>query len=428
MSSPAPGARRAQNVDYDQPGVVRLKRGAVIGLISATAVAAIWAAGATSFIFLRDDLSARLIARQIENQYAYEERIATLKAHVDRLASRQMIDQDSVESRVAELMSRQAQLETRNALVASLAQTVEPNMTQARKTLPDARPAIGAKDGPALPTPVMSFAPASPRPLPVFDEPLRGSTAARPPQDQPRETGEPLKRRVSSLGQSLTAMERQQMATLNAIEAQSRDRASRLRSLMSEVGLDPDRFAQTSDQHGAGVGGPLVPIDETGGDFESALARARSLAQTAQRLTKASKSLPLRHPLGRPADITSSFGVRNDPFTRGYAMHTGVDFRAEHGAPVMATGAGVVVKAEYSGGYGNMVEIEHGNGLVTRFAHMSAILVNEGQRVEPGTVVGRVGSTGRSTGSHLHYETRVSGDATDPTRFMRVGSRHRDLF
>ena len=102
-------------------------------------------------------------------------------------------------------------------------------------------------------------------------------------------------------------------------------------------------------------------------------------------------------------------------------MHSGIDFREEYGAPVHATAAGKVVTAGPQGGYGNMVEIDHGNGLSTRYGHMSAILVSEGQWVEAGGVVGRLGSTGRSTGPHLHYETRVNDEAVDPIRFLRAG-------
>src|ERR671917_1062687 len=94
------------------------------------------------------------------------------------------------------------------------------------------------------------------------------------------------------------------------------------------------------------------------------------------------------------ADLTSAFGYRIDPFTRGPAMHTGLDFRAEPGAPVRATGAGQVVSAEYAGGYGNMVEIDHGNGVATRYAHLSSIAVSPGQTIAAGAVIGRAGSTG----------------------------------
>ena len=102
-------------------------------------------------------------------------------------------------------------------------------------------------------------------------------------------------------------------------------------------------------------------------------------------------------------------------------MHAGIDFREESGAPVRATANGVVDEAGWAGGYGNMVEIAHGNGLATRYGHMSEILVTNGEKVVIGQIIGRVGTTGRSTGPHLHYETRINGQAVDPMRFLRVG-------
>jgi murein DD-endopeptidase MepM/ murein hydrolase activator NlpD len=122
-------------------------------------------------------------------------------------------------------------------------------------------------------------------------------------------------------------------------------------------------------------------------------------------------------------DLSSGFGVRMDPFLRAPAMHTGLDFRANHGDPVRATATGKVVTAAWSGGYGKMVEIDHGNGLSTRYGHLSAIDVEEGQSVRIGQTLGRVGSTGRSTGPHLHYETRIEGEAVDPQKFLRAALR-----
>jgi len=104
-------------------------------------------------------------------------------------------------------------------------------------------------------------------------------------------------------------------------------------------------------------------------------------------------------------------------------MHTGLDFRAQTGDPVRATANGKVVSSGWSGGYGRMVEIDHGNGLSTRYGHLSAIDVSEGQGVRVGQVIAKVGSTGRSTGPHLHYETRIDGDAVDPQKFLRAAIR-----
>ena len=133
--------------------------------------------------------------------------------------------------------------------------------------------------------------------------------------------------------------------------------------------------------------------------------------------------LPLRRPVAGAAIVTSGYGPRIDPFLGRPALHTGLDFRAPYGQKVLATAPGRVVAAGYVGSYGNMVEVDHGDGYATRYAHLSAVSVREGDDVTAGTPLGRLGSTGRSTGPHLHYETRVNGEPEDPTRWLAAGAR-----
>ena len=121
--------------------------------------------------------------------------------------------------------------------------------------------------------------------------------------------------------------------------------------------------------------------------------------------------------------MTSPFGVRTDPFFGRPAMHSGIDLRGEIGEPVHATADGRVTRAGRDGGYGNMIEINHGHGLSTRYGHLSKIEVKVGQRVTIGQVIGLIGSTGRSTGPHLHYETRINGEPVNPQKFLRAGLR-----
>ena len=115
--------------------------------------------------------------------------------------------------------------------------------------------------------------------------------------------------------------------------------------------------------------------------------------------------------------MSSGFGMRMDPFLRSPAMHTGLDMRGDTGDPVRVTANGTVTIAGDNGGYGKMVEVDHGNGFATRYAHLSAIDVKVGQAVKIGQIIGKIGSTGRSTGPHLHYETRVDGEAVDPQKY-----------
>jgi murein DD-endopeptidase MepM/ murein hydrolase activator NlpD len=131
----------------------------------------------------------------------------------------------------------------------------------------------------------------------------------------------------------------------------------------------------------------------------------------------------VRKPIEGEIDLQSGFGVRIDPFLGTPAMHTGLDLHAETGDPVRATADGTVVAAGWSGGYGRVVDVDHHNGLSTRYAHLSSIEVRVGQSVKSGQIVGKVGSTGRSTGPHLHYETRLKGEPVDPQKFLRAGER-----
>ena len=119
--------------------------------------------------------------------------------------------------------------------------------------------------------------------------------------------------------------------------------------------------------------------------------------------------------------FTSAFGVRSDPFAGSAAMHAGIDLASRTGTPIYATADGIVDRAEWFGGYGNMVEIDHGKGIATRYGHMSRIAARSGMPVKRGDLIGYVGSTGRSTGSHLHYEVRIDGRAVNPMPFLQSG-------
>ena len=143
----------------------------------------------------------------------------------------------------------------------------------------------------------------------------------------------------------------------------------------------------------------------------------------ADRLSNTLVTVPVRKPVTGEIDLSSPFGVRMDPFVHEAAMHTGLDFRGDIGEPIHATAAGTVTIAGWTGGYGKMVEIDHGNGLATRFGHLSEIDVNVGEKIRIGEVVGKLGSTGRSTGPHLHYETRINGEPVNPQKFLDAGDK-----
>jgi murein DD-endopeptidase MepM/ murein hydrolase activator NlpD len=134
------------------------------------------------------------------------------------------------------------------------------------------------------------------------------------------------------------------------------------------------------------------------------------------------KMIPTMMPVRAPYNA-SAFGRRIDPFNGQWAMHDGIDFIAEYGSPIVAAAAGVVVFSGFHPQYGYMVDIDHGNDLVTRYAHCSKLLVREGDLVQRGRKIGEVGSTGRSTGPHLHFEVRFRGAAQNPSKFLVSNSQ-----
>lgn len=427
-----------------------LRPAVLYGLFAAfPAVAAVYL-GATAFLFFRDDVIAGLMARQARQQYAYEDRLAAMRVQLDRVTSRQLLDQDSFEGKVQHLIAREAQLETRTAIVAALGDRIGAP-SEATAAIASQTTAIGKaapktaeaprKNAPAAGGPApTAYAPA-PQPMDVgplnSDKPrpdgfelrtngadgvLRSSAldqSSRRALADAADADVPTPARLEMLAASLDRIERRQVTVLASLAGPAMRKAETLKAAIAETGLSPDRIAAPK---GAAVGGPFIPakIDPNGSPFEKQLSHVQGAFATLDRLHRALPYLPVRKPLPGAPDVTSNFGYRVDPFLGRAALHSGMDMRAETGTPARATAAGTVVTAAPSGGYGNLVEIDHGNGLSTRYGHLSAILVSEGQTVTVGQTIGRVGSTGRSTGPHLHYEVRIDDEATDPGRFVKA--------
>jgi murein DD-endopeptidase MepM/ murein hydrolase activator NlpD len=294
----------------------------------ALVVTAVWLIATGTYFAFRDDGLTRLIAGQTELQITYEDRIAELRAPVDRIMSQNFLER--VEQRVNALQQRQARISL-----------------------------------------------------------------------------------------SLDKVEQKQAATLTDLEERIDTRARQMHSVLAELGINAGRAAAAE-----ATGGPFVPVtppQSAASAFETQLYRINVARAQIDRYRQTLVAVPVRKPLIGEIVVTSPFGMRMHPLLGRLAIHTGMDLRGDVGVPVTATATGKVTIAGRAGGYGNMVEISHGNGLATRFCHLSAISVKIGQLVRIGEIVGKIGSTGRSTGPHLHYETRVKGEAVDPQKFLHAG-------
>ncbi|MGZ8997542.1 MAG: M23 family metallopeptidase [Allosphingosinicella sp.] len=178
---------------------------------------------------------------------------------------------------------------------------------------------------------------------------------------------------------------------------------------LRQLGLSPDRFH--------GVGGPLEDVPS---DADPRFRELFASWTRTEQLEQAVVAIPSARPIHTDVNFTSGFGVRSDPFRGRAAMHGGIDLAGAIGTPIFATADGIVGRAGWNdGGYGNLVEINHGEGIQTRYGHLSRISATPGSRVRRGELIGYMGSTGRSTGSHLHYEVRIDGRAVNPIPFMQ---------
>ncbi len=217
---------------------------------------------------------------------------------------------------------------------------------------------------------------------------------------------------------SLETMEQDQLDHIQTLAGNAALRLAGLQGVFNETGLDMETEA---------IGGPFVE-PQTNDPFDASLTRLDGALARLDELSDLASKMPFANPVpDRP--ISSGFGNRVDPFFKRLALHAGIDFKTPVGAPVRSTGQGIVSQAGYAGGYGNRVEIDHGGGIFSRYGHLSSLLVNMGDTVDVGTIIGLSGSTGRSTGPHLHYELRRDGIAIDPMDFLNAGvklAKYRD--
>ncbi len=408
----------------------------VIATVLLAALFFAWFIVASFYLVMRDEFVASYFAGQRRDVHAYESRILELRSRIDRITARQLLNQDTIEDRVSTLVARQAEIEARQIMVSELATKAETTGISLPSTF------VVAPDAPAVTgSSALSFAPVKgkPQPLPPTSPQRLGmmAPAVTPPgAAMPRG---PMESVVAEIERRSASLEQAQKSYVAHLGEAAEKEIARSKNAVAALGIDPGRFGKRTfevaplttipsfdeftlrDVSGqTAMGGPLLPVVTGPDTFDITINRVEVTVENAVKARAIFRSLPIGRPISEKHELSSGFGTRLDPFTRSLAQHSGLDFRAPSGTSIKAVAPGKVIEAGYNGGYGRMVEIDHGHGITTRYAHMSSIAVSEGQRVEKGTVIGQVGSTGRSTGPHLHYEVRIDEDATDPMRFVKA--------
>lgn len=384
------------------------------GFLSASVLAA--ALGTGGYLYFQDELLVAAAARQESVERDYEVRIAALRNRIDRVTSQQLVEQDRMAEEVEKLLAHQADLSARSGRLDALLRRAGSDFSTAyAPPLPTPRPDPDAKRQAKAETALEAIAMVAgsetARPGPHNVVSAYAPTVAAPAEKKPAII-------VGEIRASLDAMESDQLSRMQRLADSVEEKAMSIDDRLRDIGLPAAA---------APMGGPYIPESSGSHDnFDQSLGRL----DAALGWLDAARERAIRMPLAHPASgktVTSHFGSRRDPFLKRAAFHSGMDFRVKRGETVRTTGSGTVISAGRAGGYGNMVEIDHGDGVTTRYAHLSRIDVSKGQILMRGEAVGAAGSTGRSTGPHLHYEVRRDGRPIDPAPFLDAGREIKPL-
>ena len=405
-----------------------------VALCAATLFVA-WTILATA-ILMMDNIGAGSSREQTQRQQAvYEERLNRMSTDRDRHAEETLRAQERFNlalRQVAQMQGRLLASEDRRRELETGIDVIQKTLRRTIKERDDARATVAS--------------------LTLADAQTGAST--RGAEGKAKDTEATLSYLTDALGAA--AVERDAMASdveqadqrLSAAEADKRALQRRtdeiftkleealtvsvepLDKMFRQAGLSPDDLLSTVRKGYSGQGGPLAPLtlSTSGQSGSPEETRANALLSGLDRMNMyriAAFKAPFSMPVDTAVRYTSGFGGRNDPFGRGHRKHEGQDLAGAYGAPILATGDGVVTYAGWESGYGRLIKIKHAFGLETRYAHLSQIRVNVGDRVSRGDRIGDMGNSGRSTGTHLHYEIRVDGTAINPMTFIKAA---RDVF
>jgi len=237
--------------------------------------------------------------------------------------------------------------------------------------------------------------------------------------------GSHMRRQIKQLGTRLTDLQENNETSVERLTNQTLANISNMERVIKIAGIKPDQLVKLEARQTEGRGGPFIPADSIddklpGGVLKSKLSSLDANLSRSENLQNVMKRLPLSPPLNTYS-ITSNFGKRRDPLNKRWSAHYGIDLGAPLNSAVYATAPGIVSKAGWNGKYGKFIEINHGAGVKTRFGHLNKIFVKRGQKISFHDKIGRLGSTGRSTGAHLHYETIFNKKHLNPMKLIKAG-------
>lgn len=357
----------------------------------------LWMAFASVNIVFKDQLLELKQQKLFEARLDYENRLSELRASVERVNDRLLLDQKSYLQKVDEVKAEFNSLAAQQKIMENFFK--EGWFPLKQNAAPDAPPKLQVEG--ALEK--------------TFSERYAADFQSR------LEVVKPL----DEMNGSFAGLHGQQLALLKEAQAYSQRKLDTTSVLLTRLGIQPPPTITPAkgDAAAMGMGGPFLSVPEqTQREFEisEGIETVHATLEQENKVRSAVADLPLVKPMAAITGISSSFGYRKDPLRLSLAFHGGIDFKSNYAEPVLATSSGKVTWAGPHGPYGNLVEIFHDNGVSTRYGHLKSVNVSLGQIIGRGDLVGWMGSTGRSTGPHLHYETRVNGRVIDPQNFWRT--------
>ncbi len=411
----------------DETRFVRLGPVAQLAIWTGGGAALAWTALATAVVLMDGIGSDTLREAGLREQAAYEARLEALSAERDRRAAEVAAAQErfgAVLGRVSAMQGRLLEAEGRLMEADTGLEVVQATLRRTLRERDAARAELAAVTGEGR----VESAIAALRDADATVEVLSAALgAAAEERDGLMGEVEASAARLDEMAlEARLAQDRNERIFAQLEEAVSVSMAP-LERMFTSAGVPPDEIIAAVRAGYSGQGGPLEPIAvsaEPGAGADPDAARANAILGALDEMNVyrlAAGRLPFADPIPSGAyRLTSSFGPRRDPLGAGSRMHSGTDFAGARGTPIHATADGTVLRAGRVGGFGNFVEIAHEFGIVTRYAHMDSVAVRPGQKVSRGDRVGAMGNTGRSTGTHLHYEVRADDSPVDPMTYIKA--------
>ena len=407
----------------DETRFVRLSPEAQMGALLGASMALAWLVFSTSFLLMDSVGAGNLRERAEREQAIYEARLEAMARQRDLRAEEAVAAQARYEAALEQVSAMQSALMDAEGRVFEL----EDGMEAIQATLGRIRGERDAARGQARDLVAQlggeATRPMSAETLALVTTALDVTSAER---DAAAQAADAAAEETVRLGQEIAMMEARNERIFGQLEEAVEVSIKPLEKMFRAAGLSPDRIISQVRSGYSGQGGPLTPIISTRGrGVPDPLAdRANAILGEMGEIDLyrlAAAKLPFANPVPSMAyRQTSGFGPRRDPIRGGRRMHNGLDFAGKKGTAIHATADGTVIKAGWSRGYGRVVDIEHAFGVVTRYAHNSKLYVKKGQRVSRGDRIAGMGSTGRSTGTHLHYEVHSGGKPVDPMTYIRA--------